>query len=170
MFSGLLLFTLVRFCVPFLWECSLLMIYVCTTSQNGMFVTEKHDLYQTLMRLLLINSRCRPTLTQDFGIIRFQIVKGKNLYWSMYTVSCFLVCATKPPPLMYIHDTVHFFFFFFRNIDDMEKNPTHTNTWLMKYTKCTRGDTFSIGSFMICFESSIISRKKKFLGRKVELG
>lgn len=40
----------------------------------------KHDLYQTLMRLLLINSRCRSALTQDFGIIRFQIVKGKNLY------------------------------------------------------------------------------------------
>lgn len=36
----------------------------------------------------------------------------------------------------------------------------------MKYTKCTRGDTFSSGLFMICFESSIIYLVKKILRRK----
>lgn len=113
-----------------------------------MFVTEKHDLYQTLMRLLLIYSRCRSALTQDFGIIRFQIVKGKNLYWSMYTVSCFLVCATKPPPWMYIH--VHCSF----------------PLLLFFVYKIYEGDTCSSGVFMVCFESSIIYLVKKILRRK----
>lgn len=116
-FSGLLLFTLVRFCVPFLWECSLLMIYVCTTSQYGMFVTEKHDLYQTLMRLLLINSRCRPALTQDFGIIRFQIVLKAKICIDRCTL-CHVFLFVQPSHLRectYMY-TVHFFFFFFFEI------------------------------------------------------
>lgn len=85
----------------------------CTTSQNEIFVTEKHDLYQTLMRLLLINSRCRSAIShKTLGYLDFNSLKAKiesTFYPSvlMYTSSCFLI--VQPSYLHKCTYNVHFF-------------------------------------------------------------
>lgn len=121
----------------------------CTTSQNEILVTEKHDLYQTLMRLLLINSRCRSALTQDFGIFRFQFVKGKNLVYILsFCINVHLLCNRTTS--VNVHTMYTLFFEIQMTCKKLKK--IHKTYEIYKMYK---GDTFSNGVFMICFASSI---------------